>query len=358
MLCWKFVGMGIALSGLLQGAVALAADAPAHKARSVRFVSGTFYGPGHMADTAVPPGVVSHLNLSVTLEGTIEQFNNGAESPNLESEARVQPPADGLLSNGRPFNEHTNGGIIEVGRGAMRFLAVTVGDGPSKGVTHSFLDSDFNWHMVVDFALDPGFPEGVIVIDRLDITTGIVKVTPSLQSVGKMPGGTDRAGSLNAGTEIVGRAGDYNADGLLDGVFVGVTNIPLQHIFLPGAPAALERTFDTDIPIAPADAAVLAIASARNLKSKLATKPDEAAWDELFLRLDSAAQLLTKVPTGESARRALANVREQATACRETSHGTALDQLFTSITELRSRLAAKTRVVKGATRHTTAAPGP
>jgi len=42
--------------------------------------------------------------------------------------------------------------------------------------------------------------------------------------------------------------GDFNHDGMLDGAIVVAGNLPLTSVFMPGAPYALIRYFETDIP--------------------------------------------------------------------------------------------------------------
>jgi hypothetical protein len=61
-------------------------------------------------------------------------------------------------------------------------------------------------------------------------------------------GGVDQAGSLKPGDRLQGRLGDFNHDGLIDGAIVVAGNMPLDSIFMPGAPYALIRYFETDIP--------------------------------------------------------------------------------------------------------------
>jgi hypothetical protein len=61
-------------------------------------------------------------------------------------------------------------------------------------------------------------------------------------------GGVDLAGSLRPGDKLRGRLGDFDEDGVLDGAIVVAGNIPLDSIFMPGAPYALVRYFETDVP--------------------------------------------------------------------------------------------------------------
>jgi len=70
--------------------------------------------------------------------------------------------------------------------------------------------------------------------------------------------GDDRAGSLPSGTVIIGRLGDFDQDGFLDGVLVSANHVPSGG-FPGGAPMASIRPFFTDIPIAPETAGFLTV---------------------------------------------------------------------------------------------------
>ena len=127
-------------------------------------------------------------------------------------------------------------------------------------------DSDYNMVWTVDLALDPGFAEGIVRVNGFELTTGIRKVSTSLQTAAGKPGGYDKAGSLPSGAMLAGRVGDFDADGFMDGVIVATANVPMQADLLPGAPVANKRGFRTDIPIDPLFAMELTLHGVVNLK--------------------------------------------------------------------------------------------
>ena len=308
----RAVAFGVALS---ISCIATAADSRNARDHRLDFTGGMFHGPGHMTDSPLPKGLLAPLVIERGLKGRIEYFNNGPQAPNLPSEAAFKATPDGRLSDGRAFNEHMDGGIAEVGRGAMRLLTVVARTDRNHGVGRVALDRELNWHLHVDLALDPGFPEGLLVIEDLDITTGSVAVPKSRQSEAGQEGGVDRAGSLQAGAQLVGRLGDYDANGFLDGVLVGVTSIPTGHMFTPGAPAVQVRNFSTDIPIDAWDAATLTVSSLGNFKSHF---PSQHAWaiDEMTARIDAATTLLRKqAKTTSVEQEALAKLRGVLRSC-------------------------------------------
>lgn len=226
-----------------------------HADYSMSLVSGTFYGPGRMPDVAMPDGLISVIRFKHDLTGETPFANNGGEPPNIHSGVHSEIWSRGLLSDGVAFNESMDGGIINVGDGALKLLNVVTKDGALKGVQTYRLDSECNWMVFTDLALDPGFASGIIFAKGLVITTGVVFTPSSLQSKVGIPGGVDSAGSLPSGTPVLGRLGDFDFDGTLDGTIVGAANIPLDHIFYPGAAVVQTRNFKTNIPISSFDAA-------------------------------------------------------------------------------------------------------
>ena len=233
---------------------------------SLSFIDGTFYGPGNMPDAKMPKGRIDYIRLNQQLTGETPFFNNADKHPNIESGKGNSNWSSGKLSDESPYNEYMDGGIVEVGRGALRMLNVVTKDGPNQGKQLYSLDKRCNWKIVTDLVQDPGFRDGIIGIHNLTITTGVVWAPDSLQSQLDIPGGVDSAGSLPSGVPSVGRFGDYDFDGYLDGTVVGAANIPINHIFYPGAPVVQFRNFHTDIPIAPVDAAALSVFGSLNYK--------------------------------------------------------------------------------------------
>lgn len=238
---------------------ATAGEIPGH---ALFIDGGTFHGPGKFPDSPLPTGVLGGIELGPRLTGATRYFNNGSEPPNVPGGTELDGSTDGRMSDGTPFNEHVWGGIAVVGRGAMSFMTVVASGGPNHGQELYEMGEDLSWHIYADLALDPGFPEGIVVSENLHITTGVLRVPLSLQTLATTPGGIDRAGSLPSGAPVFGRLGDRDGDGMLDGTIVGASNVPAEHIFTPGAPVVQRRDFHSDIAIPPVDAAALALASA------------------------------------------------------------------------------------------------
>lgn len=228
------------------------------------FDGGVFYGPGNMPDVLMPSGSVSLIYLENTLNGYTPYFNNASKKPNIATAKNNSFWADGKLSNGVSYNENMEGGIVDIGEGALSLFTVVSSDGSLKGRQLYRLDQQCNWNVITDLALDPGFKEGIIFAKNLTITTGVEWVPLSLQTQQKFPGGTDKAGSLHSLSPIIGNIGDYNNDGMLDGAFVGVANIPLDHIFYPGAAVVQSRSFKTNIPVSVNQVSMLTLANLLN----------------------------------------------------------------------------------------------
>lgn len=265
-------------TGLVQ-APAASVTAPS-ETFSLEFQGGTFYGPGQMPDVSMPNGHISHIALDHRLNGETPYFNNKEQPPNIKSGAEAGGSngwRSGNMSNNTPFNEYMDGGIVNVGHGALRLLNVVTRHGPNHGKQLYQLTPECNWQITTDLALDPGFAEGIMVTENLNISTGTVWTPLSVQTQMDFPGGIDAAGSLPSGVPLVGKLGDYNFDGFLDGTVVGVANIPIDHIFYPGAAVAQSRNFSSSIPISPLDAAILTIAGVLNYEEvfKKALHPEK-----------------------------------------------------------------------------------
>ncbi|KOR31479.1 hypothetical protein TI04_00560 [Achromatium sp. WMS2] len=279
-------------------------------------VDGMVYGPGPMVATPFHGGKFTHVQLNEQLFGNISFFNNGIAEPNIPGELEIFGSfRGGLLSNGLPFNEHLHGGIIIIGQGALRMLAVVASGGASKGGESYHLDEQLNWRWQTDMALDPGFPEGLVISRNLHISTGVLWVPASLQTIAGHPGGFDYADSLPTGAPVYGRIGDNDEDGFLDATMVGVSRVPLNFLFVPGAPIVMLRSIVTDIPISVRASSILELASIYNLNDILhppqAIVPQSAVdkyyisklpeWAEDFAaRAQHAATTLTKAAAPEA----------------------------------------------------------
>ena len=73
-----------------------------------------------------------------------------------------------------PYNEYMDGGVVDVGMGALSLLTVVSHSGPNEGRQTYQLDENMNWNIKADLALDPGFPQGVLTINDIKITTGLI----------------------------------------------------------------------------------------------------------------------------------------------------------------------------------------
>lgn len=229
-------------------------------------VGGTVYGPGPMPATPITDGQFTHVTLDARLGGEVAYFNNGKDEPNIPGEKTIFGDfRGGLLSNGVPFNEHLHGGVVNIGQGALQMLAVVASDGPNRGGETYRLDERLNWRLRTDMALDPGFPEGLVVSRDIDISSGVRWVPPSLQTEAGTPGGIDRADDLPSGAPVLGSLGDADDDGFLDGRIVGIGRTPQSFLFVPGAPLVMSRTIVTNIPLRPRQSGLLELASIANL---------------------------------------------------------------------------------------------
>lgn len=275
----------------------------------LKIIGGTFFGPGAMVDTPLPTGRLAHIEFRTPLKGETKFFNNGPAEPNVPGEIEIFGKFEGKLSNGQLFNEHVHGGVPVAGRGAMRFLAVIAYGGPNNGTEKYAVQENLDLEIRTDLALDPGFKEGLVISNNIRITTGLLWTPLSLQSQQNMMGGTDKAGSLPSGAPILGQFGDFDADGFWDGRIVGVSNIQLGHIFLPGAPVVQARDFKSDIPTPYQDSATFTLASIHHIaeiwqRAKKGDFPSAAQkyvlenldnyFDSVLLRCESTKNLLNK----------------------------------------------------------------
>ena len=283
-------------------------------------VGGTVYGPGPMPATPITGGRFTHVSVNAGLAGDLTFFNNGTAEPNIPGEKEIFGDfKGGFLSNGVPFNEHLHGSVLSIGQGALRMLAVVASDGPNKGGETYRVDERLNWRLRTDMALDPGFPEGLVVSRNIDITSGVLWVPPSLQSEAGTPGGFDHADYLPSKGPVIGSLGDADEDGFLDGRIVGAGRTPLKYLFAPGSPLVMSRTIVTDIPIKPHVSGILELASIANLNLVLNPPPDAAptgpATDAYYARmLPEWAEDFAARAKRASARLKKANAAEAALA--------------------------------------------
>ena len=282
---------GCALALLLASTSALAGSASSGK-HDVHLVRGHLFGPGPLPDQEFKPGSLNALTLVSFLKGEIPLLNNGGRGPNLEAESFHGHKPDGRLCDGTPINENVDVGNVTL-MGQLQLLLGAVGAGPNGGRVNFYLDDRINWTILDDIAIDPGFVNGLIKIENFTWSTSPRRLPLSLQTQRGYPGAVDRAGSKSSGSVLMGRLGDDDLDGNLDGVFNAIGNFPLTSAFLPGAPFAQTRDFKTDIAILPLQAALLTLAGARN-ELRVAADPAEPSIPEAEvgeLRRDAAGRV-------------------------------------------------------------------
>lgn len=249
---------------------------------------GHFFGPGPIVpDTPLPDGSIRGISFDLDrLEG-VAAFAAGGRTL-----------SDGTTTT----NGNIDAGALEIGGPAVGqtpgrtagkvFWLYAVAGGPNEGQERYRFDADYNMVWTVDLGLDPGFPEGIVRVNGFQLTTGTRKVPTSLQTARGLPGGYDKAGSLPSGTMLIGRVGDFDADGFIDGTIVATANVPLQADLLPGAPVANARGFRTDIPIPPLFALELTLHGIGNLRPLVAESLTGGHLDQLTTWLKDAQDRL------------------------------------------------------------------
>jgi hypothetical protein len=234
------------LSALLVATVSASA-ATMWSTKQSFMTAGTFYGPGRLADSTLFDATISNISFPSPLTFVTPLGNNGGAEPNLCGERELRQTPTGLLSdNLTKINENVD--VCPFVITGKKILVAVVDGGGHQGEQIAVALSGGEMLMTMDFALDLGIGTPGIIRMPFNGTTGEVEIPLSLQTQLHIPGGVDRAGSLKSGAKIRGRFGDFNHDGMLDGAIVVAGNIPLTSVFMPGAPYALIRYFETDIP--------------------------------------------------------------------------------------------------------------
>jgi len=256
-ICWSLV------LTLLTGTEANAA--------SLNLNNGTFFGPGNavyndtnlVGSTRFVDAQVRNIQLTGPLVGFIPFANNGAAEPNVIAE-RLQNGGiiDGLASDGTPINENADTALRLnfrddiTGESADVMVVAEFSSELPNGGEPIFPDELGNLTFNPSVLADPGDPAQIARFN-VSFTTGVVQIPLSLKTQAHQVGGEDNAGPLNAGEYLVGRMGDFNHDGRLDGVLVLAANAPMELVVARGNPIAQIRPWDSDIPIDPISSSVL-----------------------------------------------------------------------------------------------------
>ena len=209
--------------------------------------AGTFFGPGKLPDARIFDVMIRNVIFTGERTFVTPFLNNGADGPFVTGEIVTKQTPNGMLSdNTTTINVNADTGPFELG--GMQFLAVIAGGADHAGEQVSVMH-DGTLIMTMDLGLDMGIGAAGVVKFPFYGTTGEVTLPYSLQTQMGLPGGTDRAGSMASGTKIHGFIAKETEDGYLDGAIVVAGNMPLNSIFMPGAPYALIRKFRTDMPV-------------------------------------------------------------------------------------------------------------
>lgn len=235
--------------------------------------NGTFFGPGNAVynDTGIVgkntfvDAQVRNIVLTGPLNGFIPFFNNGAEEPNVIAEKLQQGGViDGMASDGTLINENADTALRlnfsdpETGESADVMVIAEFSNATPDGGEPILPDANGNLTFSPSVLADPGSPE---LISRFEVsfTTGVAQVPFSLKTQQGLGEGEDNAGPLPSGHALVGRMGDFDQDGYLDGILVLAANAPLDLVVARGNPIAQIRPWISDIPVDPITASVLTL---------------------------------------------------------------------------------------------------
>ena len=213
----------------------------------ITLYDGKFYGPGNLGVHEIEGGSLENFVVSSPMTGLVSFLNNGASPPNVDAENFHTGPVDGLLSDGSKINENVNAAfVLNVPEPeTQQLVKLFVGSVSEEIVKPDDNDNlTFNLHA----AFDTGFAADALRLP-VQFITGAVTVPLSEKSKRGLGGGNDSAGPVVAGTTYVGRLGDMDQDGYLDGVFVLAGNTPFELLIAEGDPVLIVRPFKSDIPI-------------------------------------------------------------------------------------------------------------
>jgi len=209
--------------------------------------AGEFYGPGKLPKSPLFDVIIRNVAFTSAATFVTPFANNGGAEPNAPGEVATSDKPDGYFSDGKtPINENIEVGPFELN--GTKVLVGIAGGGGHQGEQIAVMLDKHAMIMTMDIVFDMGIGAAGVVAAPFYGTTQEATLPPSIQTQMGLPGGIDRAGPLKSGDKIRGHLGDANGDGRLDGAIVVTGNMPLTSVFMPGAPYALIRHFDTDMP--------------------------------------------------------------------------------------------------------------
>ncbi len=112
------------------------------------------------------------------------------------------------------------------------------------------------------FSLTAGFDQGLaefVVTMPVEFVTGAAEIPVSEKTRTGAGSGHDNPGSYPSGHIHVGKPGDFDQDGFLDGEFVLSGISPPELIIAEGDPILIIRPFTSDIPVSDRNAAIYAL---------------------------------------------------------------------------------------------------
>ncbi len=217
---------------------------------------GIFYGPGDKGEHVLQAGTLENYVAWSQQTGHIPFFNNGGDAPNVLAESLHTGPVDGLFSDGTPINENVNGAFLLQLQDPTSDTKTSLLVG-STSEELIFTDRQQNLVFSLNAAFDPG--AGVIYSAPTEFVTGTVQIPFSMRTQQGLPGGQDQAGQIPSGRYLIGRLGDFNQDGFLDGKFVLGDNVPEAMPLTGGDPIFIERNFHSNIAVTPSQASLLIV---------------------------------------------------------------------------------------------------
>lgn len=233
--------------------------------------NGEFYGPGLAVynDTdrvgihQFVDAQIRNVVIDQSFHGYVPFANNGPKEPNLIAEKLQEGGRiDGKTSSGIKLNENADTALRlnfrddVTGESADLLVGAAFGNEALGGGEAIMPDEKGNVVLATSILADPGASDFVKRFD-VEFTTGSVQVPFSLLTQQGLSGGQDTAGPLESGSYLIGKLGDYNQDGYIDGMLVQAESSPIDLLVARGNPLAQKRPFSTDIPIPPQVAAAL-----------------------------------------------------------------------------------------------------
>lgn len=252
---------------------------------SIKLYDGVMHGPGNLGTHDINGGTLKNFVVTSPLSGKIKFRNNREADPNVYAESLHTGPVDGALSDGTMINENVDAAFV-----------IKVEEPETKKLVELFIcsvseetvepDEKGNLLFKLNAAFDTGFADNVITMP-VQFTTGAVKVPKSDKTKKNLKGGNDLAGSYLSGTVHIGRLGDSDQDGFLDGKFMLAGNTPSDLIIVEGDPVLITRPFKSDIPVTPQEAFFYEINGiVQNFPDVLAYAIEQNRVNELKLFLD------------------------------------------------------------------------